>query len=493
MKKSISLLFIVLLCVSAYTEHHPRDYNTSIYHGYIRGGKSYNSTGSVMDSNITDQSAPKPASFTRVFAANTSMGGVQITRCWMSDIQTYGSNSIAIIFSGRANNSESDHRYIYARFSGSSWSNHYLCKAGAKMYSSEEDYVGLAAIDPSNPDVIYVSTPINPQNDSTNLGVREIFKGETSNQGSSWTWTPITENSVRDNFRPIVPKWDSQNTALLWWRGTYNTAQNFDAAVVGIISSSSENTGPMSFIDATTGNTTLANGSSFNPTGPGPGSGAADNQWHQQTSVGNGGYVLASAESGGENAPTLRTRVTVSQSGTFDVWVNFWGNPGSDWRVKAGLAENRMQIYRQMACKQVDSGAHRNSITLNSGNYFLYQAYVGRVTRSSGGTIDVYVDDEAVRTGSTSQASDTVRTWYDGISIADTGGGTITPGGTTGDVNNDGSIDIVDALLTAQYYVGLNPSNFDQSRADANCNGTIDIVDALLIAQYYVGLVDHFC
>jgi hypothetical protein len=58
-----------------------------------------------------------------------------------------------------------------------------------------------------------------------------------------------------------------------------------------------------------------------------------------------------------------------------------------------------------------------------------------------------------------------------------------------GDVNNDGTCDIVDALLVAQFYVELNPQNFDQSKADADCDGSIDIVDALLIAQYYVGLI----
>ncbi|MBN1696189.1 MAG: cellulase family glycosylhydrolase [Spirochaetales bacterium] len=67
------------------------------------------------------------------------------------------------------------------------------------------------------------------------------------------------------------------------------------------------------------------------------------------------------------------------------------------------------------------------------------------------------------------------------------------PTASIGDVNSSGSIDIVDALLVAQYYVGLSPSNFDQSRADANCNGSIDIVDALVIAQYYVGLIERFC
>jgi lysophospholipase L1-like esterase len=58
-----------------------------------------------------------------------------------------------------------------------------------------------------------------------------------------------------------------------------------------------------------------------------------------------------------------------------------------------------------------------------------------------------------------------------------------------GDVNSSGSVDIVDALLIAQYYVGLNPPNFDPAFADVNSSGSVDIVDALLISQYYVGLI----
>jgi alpha-galactosidase len=69
---------------------------------------------------------------------------------------------------------------------------------------------------------------------------------------------------------------------------------------------------------------------------------------------------------------------------------------------------------------------------------------------------------------------------------------TLAPTGILGDVNNSGTIDIVDALLVAQYYVGLNPSNFNVSLADVNCSGGIDIVDALLIAQRYVGLISSF-
>jgi hypothetical protein len=61
-----------------------------------------------------------------------------------------------------------------------------------------------------------------------------------------------------------------------------------------------------------------------------------------------------------------------------------------------------------------------------------------------------------------------------------------------GDINHSGSIDIVDALLIAQKYVGLNPLNFDANLSDVNASGGTDIVDALLISQYYVGLITQF-
>lgn len=57
-----------------------------------------------------------------------------------------------------------------------------------------------------------------------------------------------------------------------------------------------------------------------------------------------------------------------------------------------------------------------------------------------------------------------------------------------GDVNEDGRITIVDALLTAQYYVNLHPDNFNPGYGDLNEDGQINIVDALLMAQIYVGM-----
>jgi hypothetical protein len=67
------------------------------------------------------------------------------------------------------------------------------------------------------------------------------------------------------------------------------------------------------------------------------------------------------------------------------------------------------------------------------------------------------------------------------------------PTGILGDVNTDGTITIVDALMTAQYYVNLDPAGFYAAAADVNCDGGVSIVDALVIAQKYVGLINGFC
>lgn len=61
-----------------------------------------------------------------------------------------------------------------------------------------------------------------------------------------------------------------------------------------------------------------------------------------------------------------------------------------------------------------------------------------------------------------------------------------------GDVDESGSIDIIDALQVARYFVGMLPSLPAIENADVNADGQIDIIDALLIAQYYVGIIDSF-
>jgi hypothetical protein len=217
------------------TENHPRDVNTSLFHGYVKGGKSFDTSGKTIDSNIADASAPVVTEFTKIFAADTMLNGVRMTKVWMADFQTYGDGSMVVLSKARANNSETDHRFIYTRFDGAMWKTTYLSKAGTKLFSSEQDYTGLGALHPNDPHTIYISTTFDPRDDTTQFPKHEIYRGTTCDNGETWTWTPVTQRSTRDNLRPIVPAWDSKHTALLWWRGTYTRAQDYNAAVVGII------------------------------------------------------------------------------------------------------------------------------------------------------------------------------------------------------------------------------------------------------------------
>ena len=415
------------------TEQHPRDTLTSIYHGYLQNGQLFQSDGSLVDDDIFDDSfIPAYWDFTKVFANGTVVGSDTLYRCWQSDLVRYENGTIATIITARANQWISygypdnqvnpEHDFIYCRYDGTEWTYTYLAKAGLKFYASEADYVGLGALDPDDPTTLYLSTPYDPADTSVYLGAREIYKGVTLDHGQTWLWEAITQNSTRDNIRPIVPAWNLYDTALLWCRGTYISAQSFDAAVVGTLEHVTEFLGPKTYLDADLTNTSYADSSPLTTTGPDSESGAMDNLWHLRTGIGNNGTILTSSElETGEDAPMLKTQVQLPHGLPYDVWVNFWGYADADinWRIQAGLSPDKMQTFRSMACKQVEAVDYEEVPLLTADdNICLYQAYLGRVREMR--SIDVYVDDHAqeIGTRNPTQQGDVNRTWYDGISYA---------------------------------------------------------------------------
>jgi hypothetical protein len=416
------------------TETHPRDFSTSMYHGYVTKDQSFTSDGTMVDTNIFDQAAPVITQFTKIFTNGTvSAPGQTNYRCWNDDLQRYPDGSIEAIITTRINDDtrgndrriNPNHAFFFCRYDGSNWTSTYLCHAGYKLYSSEADYVGLGCLSPNDPDIMFISTCFDPRavrpgalDDNAPFSpCHEIWKGVTRDHGATFAWTPVTQHSTHDNLRPIMPESGPDWNVLLWLRCTYSAAQRYDAMPVGLVERRSEKAGATIFVHATTKNTTLANGAALIP-------GNQANHWHLRSSPSktSAEELLASADHSPENAPQLATSFAVPDAGTYDVWVNFWCSvaTNADWRIMAGFSTNQMQLYRRMDCQTVrreSKGSHSQTASGDGAN-FLYQAYLGRIAVSSNRRIRVLVDDNPIKTGTTGPlVSDAARTWYEGVSF----------------------------------------------------------------------------
>ncbi|MGO9110749.1 MAG: BNR-4 repeat-containing protein [Thermoguttaceae bacterium] len=220
------------------TEHHPRDFNNSIYHGYVQGGKLHRSDGTVVHDNILDGHGRSQTELTKVFAAGSVFHGDRMTHAWTIGVQLDSAGRPWGLISARANDlpentNFSDHRFFYVRLDGTQWKVYPVAKAGACLWPAEQDYTGLAALNPSDPNEVYISTTIDPRGQRA-LKFHEIFKGLTTDGGQTWTWTPITQNSTVENLRPLVAA-SGGHTAVLWFRGTMSRSQHYNSAIVGII------------------------------------------------------------------------------------------------------------------------------------------------------------------------------------------------------------------------------------------------------------------
>jgi hypothetical protein len=226
------------------TDDHPRNYDNSVYHGFIRDGAVYLSDGKRRGQLTSDTTVQLNAwDMTSLFAGDPDNVG------WVIDLELDAQQRPYVVFSvqkdGRGlprRQGGMDHRFYFGRWNGSAWRVHEIAYAGTRLYAGEDDYTGLAALDPNDPDVIYISTDADPVTGAPLVSSadgerhRELYRGTTRDSGATWTWEPITANSTMDNLRPIVPKWKDARTALVWMRGAYRANHGeWTTAVVATI------------------------------------------------------------------------------------------------------------------------------------------------------------------------------------------------------------------------------------------------------------------
>lgn len=223
-----------------YTDGHPRVYDNSAYHAFYRRGRLYRSDGTAI--GLLQKGLRDPAQGTVVFAGDAD------NVAWVSDIHLDAEGNPYVAYSVQRSlageprgEAGQDHRYRYARWSGSEWLDHEIAYAGTRLYAGEDDYTGNIALDPDDPDTVYISTNADPTSGEALIskadGRRhwEIFRGLSDDGGAHWKWESLTRNSSVDNIRPIVPKSDGRSRAVLWLRGAYRAYTDYDLDVVGII------------------------------------------------------------------------------------------------------------------------------------------------------------------------------------------------------------------------------------------------------------------
>lgn len=215
-----------------FSEGHPRDYDNSIYHAYYRAGAFYDSHGNPIGE--LEKAPISPSQATRVFAGDPD------NVAWPHDIELDEGGRPYIAYQVQKNSAGKhrgegghDHRYRYARWDGDQWHDFEIAYAGSRLYAGEDDYTGGICLHPDDPDVVFISTNVDPMSGrELASGHREVFRGTTDDGGAHWSWEPVTQNSSFDNLRPFVPKWEKGKTALLWLRGTYRSYTDYATEVV---------------------------------------------------------------------------------------------------------------------------------------------------------------------------------------------------------------------------------------------------------------------
>ncbi len=182
-------------------------------------------------------------------------------------------------------------------------------------------------------------------------------------------------------------------------------------------------TAAITYVDASTSNTTLANGDPYTPTASLIND---DDEWSLRT-FGNLGTVYAANDSNadpGEDAPMLRTTITgLSESVSYNIYAYFWG-AGNDsptgnqrWDILAGLDSGNLTFFDTgnatnlgHATTGVDPSSYFTNtsptVIVAEDDRRLYEAFLGTAVADSNGQIHVFIDDAPGNPN---------RTWYDGV------------------------------------------------------------------------------
>ncbi len=215
-----------------YTQAHPRQEATDVYHLFYDDGTLHRSDGTPICRLAAADCLPvEVKEGTRVYDAATA------GRVWVWDLE-YATNGepVGVYVAARDSTIGKDLRYRYARYDAEAeaWAEQEIAHAGTRLYDDERHYAGGIALDPKNTDRVYASADVHPASgDTTASGRYQLYRGEREEEG--WMWTQMTDTPAADNLRPFVPRRPDGSPIVLWMRGEYGSYTDYDTNIVSLI------------------------------------------------------------------------------------------------------------------------------------------------------------------------------------------------------------------------------------------------------------------
>lgn len=197
----------------AYTGAHPGSRRTSLYFGQLKDWAVRRANGRRI---IASSKVPFDyRKGERIYSWQAD------GNAWVWDVAHDPQGHPVILYATLKNSNM--HSYRYARWTGRHWLDRKLVDAGPHI-DQDPSYSAGMTIDHSNANIVYLSLLVN--------GRYEIERWQTADFGKTWNRTPVTENSTRDNLRPVVPRGISGDKALLWTWGSYRAYKDYSDLVV---------------------------------------------------------------------------------------------------------------------------------------------------------------------------------------------------------------------------------------------------------------------
>jgi hypothetical protein len=432
-----------------YTDAHPDNQPTSLYHIFYQSNGIYKSDGTFLKSFanlplLHDSGETGSVIYQHNETPQTDPNQwIPFGRAWCWEIAYQSNGPPACVFQAKVDNvtgtfwSDARIYYYYARWTGTNWQKRFIAQAGRPLYNGQPDYGGGIALDPQDVNTVYLSSDAaNPFDLSSTTNVPlsshyELWKGVTTDGGLNFTWKAATANSTMDNLRPYVPRRFGGEPCVLWFRGNYSSYTSFSTSIVGLFTTQVPTNGSrasakITYVDAAATNTVLAgSGAAFNPTSDRSGT---DGLWCLRAYGNNGTVFEAGGDTssignaaGGNNEDAARLVTTIrglAPGAWYNVYAYFWGTStsGQDWRLRAGLtnAAGALPSFSYLVQPTAQATDFALAPLVNESDRVLKQAALGMGVADSVGAIPVYVDDDP---GARSGIADgwMYRTWYDGV------------------------------------------------------------------------------